>query len=207
MKSVTSAAQKETLTTGLIKPLLEQNSTAMSFRVVWRSSDEGREFAWKNILSHRVICDNVIRNLDGISLFISAITGCVSRPAKPKPPVITPAVAYWALLESADVNPRKIILQLQESVQGQAEVKLLQEPPLLQNAESMINTMCVVMKDHGNNYIKRRIAESYEELKNHVAVDLGQPAKIVVKNNALMPLATQAQVVWQFGKIFVDLSQ
>ncbi len=119
---------------------------------------------WKKILMHRTACDQMVKKMGGISFMISAITGMVAKsPIPGVGKIACPGVSYWAVLESREVDPRAMTRHMQGSFQGQAEVKLLQEPPLITTMETMHSTLCTVMKDHSNTYIKRRLAESDAE--------------------------------------------
>ncbi len=157
---------------------------------------------WNQILSHRAACDQFVKNLTGISLFVSSITGMLGKsPTVPGGKTIYPGVSYWVVLESADVDPRAIIRNVQLALQGQAEVKLLQEPPLISSIDSMQTTLCTVMKDHGNTYIKRRLSESQPE-----ASDLSRVGtRLVIQPNELAPVARQAQEPLRYVGVLVDV--
>ncbi len=201
--NITSATQKDTIRNSLV-PLLNRSGAAMAFRILWRRDEAGREIIWKRILDQRQECDNFVKRLPGIAYFFSSITGMLVRISKPTVVrYVYPAVAYWVVLKSVNVNPRDIVRAVQTGVDGQAEVKLLQEPPLLTTVDPMSSTLCTVMKDHGNGYVKRRMHESH--LAQGDTSDTGQPVRIVALPSDLIDVAKESRdILLQRGAIDVD---
>ncbi len=203
---ITSSVQRDTIKNALAKPLAEQGRVGMAFRILWRGHEEA---IWKQILTHRSAFDRFLKNTNpGISLMVSSITGMIAKSQNPSSgKIANPGIAYWIVLESAEVDPRSIVRNVQGALQGQAEVKLLQEPPLMRSLDTMHNTLCTVMKDHSNSYIKRRIAESQLEQKGDSAADRGYATRLVFQSNDLAAFAQQAHEILHQGGVFVDLIQ
>ena len=106
--------------------------------------------------------DNVVRNATGLVYFVSAITGVTVQFQKPfRYSKVHPAVAYWVVLESAYVDAYALIRTLQSTVPNKVEVKLLQEPPIISAIEKQHNILCIVMKDHGDGFVKNKIQQSF----------------------------------------------
>ncbi len=204
--NLTSAIQREALKSGLVKPLLDRSGAAMAFRVVWRNDDTSREHVWKGILSYREACDNILKNMAGVAFFVSSITGMLSRGSKvPGQKTVNPALGYWIVLNSHSVDPRSIVRNMQAAVGGGAEIKLLQEPPLITMVDPMNNTLCNVVKDHANGYVKRRMVESYAQVKDRLTMGIGLPVRMVVLPGEWANVATNAHLELQQGPIAIDL--
>ncbi len=139
-------------------------------------------------------------------MIVSAITGMVGKtPGAGGGKIVNPGIAYWLVLESADVEPRAIVRNIQGALQGQAEVKLLQEPPIISTVDIMQNTLCTVMKDHSNTYIKRRMAESQVEVNDPAMLGGGSSVRLVRLRNELDEFAKQAKESLTNGGIIVDV--
>ncbi len=200
-----SQLQRDTVKAGLVSPLAERACVAMAFRILWRN---GQDIVWRQILSQRMACDKYIQSLDGTLLILSSITGLVGKSANtPDGKIVNPGLAYWLVLNSANIDPRWIVRQMQEVLKGQAEIKLLQEPPLITTVETMHNTLCTVMKDHNNSYVKRRMVECHTLMNNPSIPNVGFPARLVVQQNDFANIARNAQEFMNAGGVFIDVVQ
>ncbi len=176
------------------------NRVGMAFRVLWKGNEEA---IWKHILTHRNACDQFIKKMEGVAFVVSSITGMLGKTTTGK--IVNPGLSYWIVLDSPVVDPRVIVRNVQGGLQGQAEVKLLQEPPIISTVETIQNTLCTAMKDHSNTLIKRRIAQSQPEAYHTPLQDGGFATRLVVQPNDLNNFAKQAQHALQQGGIFVDI--
>ncbi len=179
----------------------------MALRILWRLNEE--ETVWKDILSHRVACDKFIHQQQGVAFFVSAITGMKGKTAA-KTLCINPGVSYFIVLESAQVDPRLIVRNVTAAMQGQADVKLLKEPPIIREMEAMHNALCVVLKDHANGYIKQRIGTSLEGLCHISEPYAGNAGRLVVKSGNLNAFAQEAKQTMSAlggGSVVVDVVQ
>ncbi len=205
--NIQSATQKEAIAKALINPLILKDYIAFAFRIVWRQNEQGRDYFWKHILANRVRCDKMVKGIPGVSMVLSCITGAVSRPPKPKLPITYPAISYWVATKDYDINVRQIMIQLQGIMQGEAEVKLLKEPPLLTNQETMSPALFTSMKDHGNGFVKRKMVESYATLKLTMAVEMDQVVRILLVGAGLSDLAKEAKVICQDANVLIDIDE
>lgn len=200
---MTSSVQREAVKNALAKPLAEAARIGMAFRILWRHNEE---MIWRQILTHRGGCDQFLKNLGGISFMVSAITGMAAKSPNPAiMKVANPGVSYWLVLESPEVDPRAIVRSVQGALQGQAEVKLLQEPPLITSLETIHSTLCTAMKDHSNTYIKRRISESQPEIGIATESKLATRLVVVKPTNLDNQLTYRAKDILQSVGIFVDI--
>ena len=178
----------------------------MALRILWRLNEEA---TWKQIVSYRVACDKFIYNQEGVAFFVSVITGMKGKTAA-KTLCINPGISYFIILDSAQVDPRAIVRNVTAAMQGQAEVKLLKEPPIIKEIESMHNTLCVVLKDHANGYIKQRIAASQEGLSDMSEPFAGPAGRLVVKSDNLGAFAKEAKETMEVlggGSVVVNVVQ
>ncbi len=137
---------------------------------------------------------------------VSSITGMVAKAPSPSTDkLVNPGISYWVVLESPDVDPRAIVRNLQGALTGQAEVKLLQEPPILNSLDKMHITLCNTIKDHSNSYIKRRLGESSQDASDPAIPGVGLATRIVTLPNHLAEFCRQAQAGLVNGSIAVDL--
>lgn len=176
----------------------------MAFRILWRGHEE---VTWRNIRSHRYQCDQYITNMEGVAMVVSSITGMQAKSANPGiGKIVNPGVSYFVILDSPEVDPRGIVRSVQGALQGQAEVKLLQEPPILSTLEVMQNILCTVMKDHSNTYIKRRMTESKPEVNDPCVQGAGCAVRLVslTDDADLVAFASQATESLGLGGIYVD---
>lgn len=175
----------------------------MAFRVTWRNNEE---VIWRQILSHRVECDKFMKNVPGISLFVSAITGTVGIG---KPPtaqkVVFPGISYW-VVPFAIVNPWVILRNFQDTLKGQAEVRFLREPPIINTLDVMQSTMCNVLKDHNNTYIEQRMEACLRE-HGHGYPYAGVAARIVANSQDLTAFAKEAEKAMDLGGVRVNVVQ
>ncbi len=176
----------------------------LAFRIIWRTNVE---LIWRSILSQREACDRFLKNTEGVSLIISSITGMVGKLQGQGGKAVYPGIAYWVVLSSLEIDPRAIVRNIQAALQGQAEVKLLQEPPVMSTIETMQNTLCTVMKDHSNSYVKKRLIASQAELKDTILSEVGNASRFVTLQNELDQVAIQARLSLQQGGILVDIIQ
>ncbi len=159
---------------------------------------------WKQILPHRAACDRFLKNTDGISFMVSSVTGMVAKSPNPAAgKIVNPGVSYWLVLESSNVDPRVVVRNMQGALQGEAELRLLREPPLITSLDAMENTLCNVMKDHNNSYIKRRISESQPE--DTSGGEKGMATRLVGRTVHFAAFAKQAQLAMENGGIYVDV--
>ncbi len=205
--NLTSAQQRQALQDALVTPLLQLPAAAVAFRVVWRGSEDGKDLVWKNILTHRHYCDEQVKTMPEVGLFLSSISGVVTRPPKPALPTVSPALAYWVVLKPGvrdDSLGRERIKHMQIHYQGSAEVKALHEPPLVHTMEAMNSSLYVAMKDHANGFVKKKIAESIEEPPGDM-MDLKCPVRIVVLDSDMSSLANQAYQLLGDNRININL--
>ncbi len=201
--SISSPGQREAIKNIIAMPLAQKSCVAVAFRIIWKQNEE---VLWRSIVPQRLMCDQYLNNMDGISMIISAITGTLGKAADPGGMRRAyPGISYWIVLQSPDVDPRAIVRQVQQSLQLQAEVKLLQEPPLLYTVSDMHSTLCKVMKDHSNKFIKRKIAESDPE--NTPEGNKGPATRIVAVNSDFVAFATAAQLTFAQEGMSVDAVQ
>ncbi len=203
--SIKSTSQRDAIKSGLAQPLVDRNAVGLAFRILWRSN---QEMVWRKILAHRVACDKFIKTMEGITMMVSAITGMVGKSTQSADgKIVNPGISYWIVLESANIDPRAIIRSVQGALQGQAEVKLLQEPPIMSAIDTMQTTLCTVMKDHSNTYIKRRMAESEVNTSDPVLPGQGYTVRLVVQQNYLVDLANKAKDSMSTAGVYVDVMQ
>ncbi len=196
-----SLAQRNTVKTALAEPLVQQSRVGMALRILWRRNEE---MVWQQILMHRFACDMFLKNMEGVTMLVSSITGMKGKSPNPAGgKLVNPGIAYWIILESTNIDPRAIVRNLQGVLLGHAEIRLLQEPPFITTIDTIQNTLCTVMKDHSNSFIKRRINESQVETKD--MSEKGLATRFVVKPNEFANLAKQAQEALQRGGIYVDI--
>ncbi len=201
--NITSVSQKESIKTSLTMPLVQQGRVAMALRILWKVNEE---MVWKQILSYRVACDKFLKNMTGVALFVSSITGMCGKSTNLEvTKIVYPGLGYWIILDSPLVDPRAIVKSMQSALQGQGEIRLLQEPPIMNTVDLMNNTVCNVLKDHANSYIKRRMGECQSEMNDVSGHVTGHATRIVVQPNDLAPFAQQAQCLLQKGGINVDV--
>ena len=204
LAGMSSAVQRETVKVGLATPLAQRGCVGMAFRILWRNNQDA---IWKRILTQRAACDKFIHSLHGVSLILSSITGLVGKSSNtPDGKIVNPGLAYWIVLDSPEVDPRDIARQVQAVLQGQAELKLLQEPPLISNADTMHSTMCTVMKDHNNSYVRRRIQECFAMTGDpSTPAGPGYPCRLVTQYNDVSAQAINYQAALNQGGVFIDV--
>ncbi len=203
---ISAGSQREAIHNGLTTPVLQNSMSAVGFRLLWRATDEQtRETEWKKILSHRMRCDDLIKGVHGVAFFVSAVSGVISRRPKPALPTTSPTVAYWVVFQSHSVDPRCVTSMLQNSLRGTAELKFLQELPVINNAEVINGTLCAVLKDHGSSYVYSKMTESYNELKTLMPVSMGNPVRLVTAIPGFENLLGQAQQLLKEANILLDI--
>ncbi len=201
--SITSAPQRDTVKLHLVKPLVDQGRVAMALRITWRVNGE---MVWKQILTQRVACDQFVKGLSGVAFFVSSITGTVGKAAHSgAAKIVYPAVGYWIVLDSAAIDPRAIVRNITNVLHGQAEVRLIKEPPIVDSLEGMHNTICNVMKDHANGYIKQRIETCQAQPQHATMPYAGNAARMVANSEELETLAKQSRANMQLGGVQVDI--
>ncbi len=194
--NITTVTQRECIKNSMPKPLIEKGRVAMALRIMWRNNEE---MVWSQILAFRLACDKFLTNLDGVALFVSAITGTTGKAKGDAGRMVYPGLGFWIVLQAESVDPRAIVRNLQTALKGQAEIKLLQEPPIIKTVDTMTTTLCIVLKDHSNSYIKRRMSACQHDEMGRAAV------RIVTKHNELAPFARQAEQSFQSGGVYVDV--
>ncbi len=196
LAGISSSVQREAIKQSLALPLAQKGCIGMAFRIIWRTN---QDMVWKQIVSYRSACDRFLNNTQGVSMFVSSITGMVGKSAAGK--LVNPGVAYWIVLSCSSVDPRAIVRNIQGVLHGQAEVKLLQEPPVIHTVDTIFGTLCTVMKDHNNSYVRRRMAEA--QLEGEASALF--PCRIVAQNNELATTARQAKENLDKGGVYVDI--
>ncbi len=198
---MTSGLQRETVKKCLAQPLADQTRVGMAFRIVWRGQ---QEIAWSQILNHRHACDRFLKSMEGASMFVSSITGMLGKaPGGGK--MVNAAVTYWVVLKCPEIDARVIVRSMQGALHGQAEVKLLQEPPIISAVDTIHTTLCNVMKDHSNNFIRRRISQALPEITEKAKTDQGFATRIIVVDQELAYFAKQAQEYLIQGGIAIEV--
>ena len=90
----------------IVEPVWQANWTACAFRMQWRNDADQAQSVWDNIVSYQSQMDDIIKAVDGISLFVSSITATTSsqyhKPDHPR--VIVPALAYWLAVPLEEFN-------------------------------------------------------------------------------------------------------
>lgn len=198
--------QAQALQYALVQPVLNVPTGVVTFRVVWRASKEARDQVWRSILAYRTQCDERIKTLPGVGFFVSAITGVTTRSPKPALPVVSPAISYWIVLKAGFIDDklgREMIKNVQIYYQGQAEVKVLQEPPLVSSLAAMNVSLCTVMKDQANGYVRKKITECLSQSQGQR--EHGCPARIVVLQGDMSRIVTEAQIKLGQANIMVDM--
>lgn len=183
-KNLSSPPQREALKLHLAQPLQAMGRVAMAFRMLWKNNEE---MVWKNILAYRAAADQYLKSLAGVACFVSAITGSAGGQK------IHPGVSYWVVLTSDQADPRAIVRCMTTSFPANIEVRLLKEPPIMQDLESMHMTLCTVMKDHSNGFFRLKLAESEALLRPDQTNCAGHVARIVSNDSALLEVARNAQ--------------
>ncbi len=203
VQGLTSASQREAVKTAAIQPLVDRHCVAMVFRILWRMNQEN---TWKQIQLNRVAMEKHLLNLGGIKMMFSSITGMVGKAPGPNTDkLVNPCLSYWIVLESEQVDPRAIVRGVQGVLTGQAEVKLMHEPPIMSDISKMHSTLCTVVKDHSNSYIRRRILESTPDPSDPAMPGVGLATRIITLPNDLKDLAKQTQEALRNGGVAVDV--
>ncbi len=192
-----SLVQRQAIKNSLADPLVVQGRSGVAFRISWKEDQ-----VWSQILLLRSAYDKLIKNMDGVVFVISSICGLMIKAANMTGKTIGPAIGYWVVLESID--PRAVVRYVQEMVQGQAEVKLLQEPPLMTTLDTIHNTMCTVFKDHSTPCIKRRIVESQMQGIDAMLPNGGFATRLV-PTSELDSLAKLAKPILDEAGVYVDI--
>lgn len=203
--NITSPSQRETIKYNLTNPLHQMGHVAMAVRIVWK---ENEEMIWQNILSYRVSCDKFVKKLEGVAAFVSAITGTIGKSVIPniRTPLVYPGISYWIVLTSPTADPRAIVRVMTNAFTGKAEIRLLKEPPVIDLPEVMHSTLCNVMKDHANGYVKQRVAACKAQLSPHNQMHLAGAVARVVSNLAILyELAQKAQGPMRQASVCVDI--
>ena len=192
--------QKECLFQTLVKSTQDNNQAAIAFRIVWRDNEEN---VWQNIQTHRMMYDTIIQNMPGVLYFVSAVTGVLTKYGpKPIRTKVYPALAYWAVLENEFYNGYEMMKSLQGAAMERVEAKLLNEPPVMKVAEKQHNTLCIVLKDHGEGYVQGRMMASFPAVGDQGA---GQAGRLVIVNDRYSQLVRQTQNQLKQAGITLDL--
>ena len=147
----------------IVEPVWQANWTACAFRMQWRNDADQTQSVWDNIVSHQSQMDDIIKAVDGISLFVSSITGTTSwqyyKPDHPK--VVYPALAYWLAVPMKDFDSltQKLFYHLGVSPILGASVKQLTCDST--NIDSLAKSLFLVLKDaFSGRFIEKKTDDS-----------------------------------------------
>jgi hypothetical protein len=176
-----SKQQKDALRIHLVEPLVRNYLfDVVSLRVIWRINDnEQVEQAWRDIVWLRKQCDEVVSRIDGISFFISSITGAFSKPHRGKYQDVTvyPAISYWIVSEKSLEATREFnMVSISNGILfglGNKNVivkpinipmagKLGAHSQCLNAVDLLAPPLFVVMKDHTNYFTIKKVEHSAE---------------------------------------------
>ena len=164
-----SQSVKEALYTSLVRPVINMGYKALAFRLSWRenANEEALEKVWKEIIMYRLHSNGVLKGLEGIKGFVSAITGTFNRPNGTGtcrwPSCAYPAVGYWVIFDDSIVDSRTILTSMGKNSIG-AQVKEVST-----SAKDLLQAMCtslfLIVKDYNGSYVSGKLIESLECVK------------------------------------------
>ena len=192
--NLTSAAIRETLTRHLVLPAVERHARVIPFRLVWRGLDHELADVWGNIVALRERVDAMVRQVDGISFFVSSVTGTVSIHVRKQdqPTDIFPALAYWVVGEGPQFNESALMTTVMNNGLGATFRQMAQRKTKVGTegaADRGAATLYMVVKDHGEGFVRGKIDESLgTDCKG-----LHPIVKFIVHERAYMPNLQMAQ--------------
>lgn len=205
--NLSSTNIRSLLTEYVVKPVMAaENSHVVAFRLVWRGQEEELDMAWQNIIAHRETVDSIIKDMTGVSFFVSGISGTVSIHSRTDQPTdIYPALAYWVVGELPDFNESRLMAAMMKNGVGATVRQISQRRrPTEANFFSMSNhraaTLFMVVKDYGKGYVRDKIETLYNE-----GIDALPAVKFAISDINYMAALKDAQsrlIIYGFQMIF-----
>lgn len=187
-------------------PLVDRSCHAVGFRAIWRIKDETKlKHAWDSLVRHRQSIDQVVQSVEGIAFYISSITGVFSKPSHKGevPQEIYPAVAYWLALKNPDFDPYTLMNAISNIFN--TETRLISNPTM-PSVENFTTSLCAVLKDQMNGFVRQKIKESVS-----CCPDLAEqyfalvPSKLVLLDNSMFTFIENSLDRIQFSKFFIPV--
>ncbi len=178
--SLSSRSVKDALAGHLVAPLVEKNCVAFAYRIVWRYTDARHEETWNDITLYRTRCDQALANFEGISFFISSISGVYTKPSVKgeAPKHVFPALAYWIITDHIhSIKQENLMHYLTQTCPGSLVKPLGNMAHPLVGQVELCNTLYMVVKDYSNGFVRKKIENSVNG-----AVDTGPTSRVVVRD-------------------------
>ena len=154
-----SSSVRAVLTQHIVSPLLQSQYTIAAVRLSWfNHSAEYLDRVSEQLVGLRAQLDDHVKQLDGLHMFISAVTATRSGFKKDQQSsgmLIYPGVSYWTVFDSAAFNQRDFCNYLQATQLGTTMKLLLQ--PYQQGEKDLKNALFSVLKDTQEGVVRRLV--------------------------------------------------
>ncbi len=146
----------------LVEPVYNQGQRAVTMRMVWRDAVEDH---WNNIVDHRASSDSIIKQLEGISFFVSAIAGLYNHSPRAGMAhvarTIYPAIGFWIVLDKSNSIPEESLIQMLTTKLQElgGEVSIVRGRSF-DTIEHTLSSLCIIVKDFSNAYVREQVNKS-----------------------------------------------
>ena len=161
------------------------------------------------IVLNRQICDQALKSVAGVGLFISSVTAVFDKPTEGEVTgFILPALAYWIVVDSDIVSRESLMMVLHDVCPG-SRIKLFGSGlwSTSENA-SICSSLYIVLKDHNSDFIRLKMLASlmYHDMKQSVTSLKIMPSHIIVNNKIpYLDIVQNAMPYLQQSKLAIDL--